>query len=168
MKNLFPIALTIIAICLGISLVSCDRNKVYEEYVKIESDQIKDGEYIWDYTKPVSFEFEVNDTSAIHNVYVNVRHANLYPYKNLWLFIDSWSPAGVKATDTLECTLADKNGKWLGSGLGDIWDTQILWKQNVRFATPGKYHVEYKQGMRVDNLPGIMDMGLRVELADEE
>lgn len=166
MKKRFYAVLAMIAFCM--TLASCDSNKVYEEYVKIESDQIKGGEYIWDYTKPVSFEFEVNDTAALHNVYVNVRHANLYQYRNLWLFIDSWSPSGVKSVDTLECTLADDKGKWLGSGLGDIWDTQILWKRNVRFATPGKYHVEYKQGMRVDNLPGIMDMGLRVELADEE
>ena len=143
------------------TLSSCDRNKVYEEFV--ETDDL-----VWYSSKPLSFEFEISDTSALHDIYVNVRHANQYPYSNLWLFINSWSPSGLKATDTLECVLADEHGKWAGSGLGDIWDMQILWKKNVRFATPGKYHVEYNQAMRTDNLVGIMDMGLRVELADNE
>lgn len=166
MKRFTLLAVAILMACY--SFVSCDSNKVYEEYVTIENEKIDGGEYIWNDKKPVSFEFEITDTTALHNVFVNVRHANIYPYSNLWLFISSWSPAGVKAVDTLECTLADEHGKWLGSGLGDIWDTQILWKQNVRFATAGKYHVEYNQSMRIENLPGIMDMGLRVELADEE
>jgi len=153
--------LVILAFAMLTGLSSCDSSKVYEEFVEIDA-------YTWDMNSPVRYEFEITDTVALHNVYINVRHANQYPYSNLWLFIDSWAPSGQKAVDTLECVLADDHGKWLGSGLGDIWDTQILWKKNVRFASPGKYHVEYKQAMRTEQLVGIMDMGLRVELADNE
>jgi len=145
----------------ALAFASCDRNKVYEEYVEID-------DYVWNSAKPLSFEFEISDTTALHDIYVNVRHANQYPYSNLWLFINSWAPSGQKAVDTIQCVLADEHGKWTGSGLGDIWDKQILWKKNVRFATAGKYHVEYNQAMRTENLVGIMDMGLRVELADNE
>ena len=144
-----------------VAVSSCDRNKVYEEYVEVD-------DYVWNVSQPLSFEFEITDTLALHDIYVNVRHANQYPYSNLWLFINSWAPSGLKAVDTLECVLADEHGKWAGSGLGDIWDMQILWKKNVRFANAGKYHIEYNQAMRTDNLVGIMDMGLRVELADNE
>lgn len=153
--------LVILAFAMLTGFSSCDSSKVYEEFVEIDA-------YTWDMNSPVRYEFEITDTVALHNVYINVRHANQYPYSNLWLFIDSWAPSGQKAVDTLECVLADDHGKWLGSGLGDIWDTQILWKKNVRFASPGKYHVEYKQAMRTEQLVGIMDMGLRVELADNE
>ncbi|MBO7132662.1 MAG: gliding motility lipoprotein GldH [Bacteroidales bacterium] len=152
----FAIALAVVTL-----FASCDRNKVYEEFVEIE-------DYAWNMNQPLSYEFEITDTTALHDIYINVRHANQYQYNNLWLFINSWSPSGQKAVDTVECVLADEHGKWQGSGLGDIWDTQILWKKNVRFATAGKYHVEYNQAMRTDNLIGIMDMGLRIELADNE
>ena len=64
-------------------LASCDSNKVYEEYVEID-------DYTWSSSKPLNFEFEVSDTTALHDIYINVRHANQYPYSNLWLFINSW------------------------------------------------------------------------------
>ena len=158
MRNLI-VLLFAVAVLAGLS--SCDGRKVYEEYVEVD-------DYVWNASSPLRFEFEITDTAALHDVYINVRHANQYPYCNLWLFVDSWAPSGLKAVDTVECVLADDHGKWLGSGLGDIWDTQILWKKNVRFAMPGKYHVEYNQAMRTENLVGIMDMGLRVELAEND
>ena len=40
------------------------------------------------------------------------------------------------------------------------------WKMNVRFAHKGKYSVEYEQAMRMEQLPGITQMGLRVEKVD--
>ncbi len=84
----------------------------------------------------------------------------------MWVFIKSSAPNGQTSIDTLECILADKTGKWAGDGLGDIWDIQIPWRMNVRFPVSGKYTVEYEQAMRVDDLPGIMDMGLRIEKAE--
>jgi len=153
MKN----KLSFIAIIfITISLFSCDRNKVYEEYVEIENN-------VWSNKNIVKFEFEVEDTSSLHNVYINVRHASLYQYNNLWLFVTSSAPNGTKETDTVECVLIDKENKWIGEGLGDIWDVQIPWKSNVRFNHTGTYRVQFEQAMRVDELPGIMDMGLRVE-----
>jgi gliding motility-associated lipoprotein GldH len=142
-------------------LTSCDRNKVYEEYIEIDNN-------VWLSSNVVKFEFEIDDTAALHNVYINVRHAAGYQFNNLWLFVKSSAPNGQTSIDTLECVLSDKKGKWLGDGMGDIYDMQLPWRLNVRFPVKGKYTVEYRQGMRIDALPGIMDMGLRVEKAEEK
>jgi gliding motility-associated lipoprotein GldH len=75
-------------------------------------------------------------------------------------------PNGKFSTDTLECILADEKGKWLGKGLGDIYDNQIPFKRNVRFPQAGTYVFEIQQGMRSDNIPLIMDVGLRIEKAE--
>ena len=150
------IKIIISALFFLILFMSCDRNKVYEDYIKIDN-------YVWMNDNNVKFEFDVDDTVSLYNVYINVRHANVYPYSNLWLFITSSAPNGAKNKDTVECILAGNNGKWLGDGLGDIWDMQRPWKLNVRFGHKGKYRIEMEQAMRVDALPGIMDMGLRVE-----
>ena len=53
-------------------------------------------------------------------------------------------------------------GKWNG----DIYDNQIPFKRNVKFPAAGKYMFEIQQGMRIDNIPLIMDVGLRIEKAE--
>ncbi len=140
-------------------LGSCDPDREYEKNIRIP-----DG--IWYRENIVSFELTVEDTISSYNLYVNVRNANLYPMSNLYLFITTTAPSGHSVRDTVEIIMADEKGKWLGSGLGDIWDLQQLYKENVRFAQRGMYCFEYEQAMRTGKLPFILDVGLRVEKAD--
>ena len=142
-----------------LALTSCDPNRVYEKNIKIP-----DG--IWYRDNVVHFEIQIGDTITSHNLYVNVRNASLYPMSNLYLFITTTAPSGHSVRDTVDVILADGKGKWLGSGLGDIWDLQQLYKQNVRFAQSGKYSFDFEQAMRNEKLPFILDVGLRVEKAN--
>jgi gliding motility-associated lipoprotein GldH len=137
-------------------LVSCDPGRVYEKNIRIP-----DG--IWNQNNPVSFEVIVEDTITPHNLYINVRNTGMYPLSNLYLFITTIAPSGHTIKDTVQIILADEKGKWLGDGLGDIWDIQRLYKEQVRFAQKGKYIFEYEQAMRLEKLPFILDVGLRVE-----
>jgi len=140
-------------------LFSCDENRIYEE-----NREIPDA--TWSSGNGLKFEVDVKDPSIPANFYINVRNADGYPFSNLYLFIKTTFPNGIISADTLECVLADENGKWLGNGLGDIYDNQIPFKRNVRFPLPGKYSFEIKHGMRSDILPLIMDVGLRIEKAE--
>jgi gliding motility-associated lipoprotein GldH len=72
-------------------------------------------------------------------------------------------PQGTYSKDTLECILADQTGKWLGDGSGDIWDNQILFRKNFKFKRKGKYVFSLEQAMRLENLPQILDVGIRIE-----
>lgn len=142
-------------------LAGCDSNRVFEDNTELP-------DYVWDVKHKVSFDVNIADTTTLHNLYVNVRQASHYQYANLYLFIVIKFPNGKLAKDTLECILADANGQWKGDGLGDIWDNKILWKQNVKFPITGKYTFEYEQAMRTEQLPFIMDVGLRVEKAERK
>jgi len=142
----------------AVLIFSCDPNRVYEKNIRIP-----DG--LWDRNKPVRFELIVEDTITPHNPYINVRNAGMYPVSNIYLFVTTVAPSGHSIKDTVQIILADEKGKWLGKGLGDIWDNQQLYKENVRFAQKGKYVFEYEQAMRLEKLPFILDVGLRVEKA---
>jgi gliding motility-associated lipoprotein GldH len=146
---------------LSIVLISCDPRRVFDE-----NTSFKDN--IWDRTNKITFQVPITDTVSAHNVYINIRNSEGYPYSNLYLFIHSTFPNGKKYTDTLECMLADATGKWLGSGAGDIYDNQILYKRNVRFRQSGTYTFELEQAMRLDKLPLIMDAGMRIERAKQK
>ena len=138
---------------------SCDRSRVFEDNADIK-------DHMWDTSQVVAFDVPITDTASPHNFYVNVRNADAYPYQNLFLFIRTKFPDGRTSNDTLEIMLADEKGRWLGDGLGDIWDNQILFKKNVRFPLSGTYRFEYRQAMRDNPLPLIMDVGIRIEKAD--
>lgn len=147
---------------ISLLLASCDPDRVYEENIKIP-------EGIWDIDYPVVFELEITDTASLHNVYINVRNTGMYQFSNLCLFLITTFPDGTTQKNNIECTLADKKGKWLGSGLGDIWDNQILFSEGVKFPQKGTYKFVFEQAQRygerayIENLPFIMDIGLRIE-----
>lgn len=143
---------------LSVFFFSCDSNRVFEENQAISGSA-------WDSNDTLKFEVDITDTISPVNFYINIRNADGYPYNNLFLFIKTIFPNGKMANDTLECVLADENGKWLGSGMGDIYDNQIPFKRNVRFPLSGIYTFELQQGMRRSSIPLIMDAGLRIEQA---
>ena len=114
-------------------LISCDSNRIYEKNISIKNS-------VWELSEKPSFEFNNIDTVSVINLKINIRHSSLYPYSNLWLFINTIDPYGVLNIDTLECVLAKKDGKWIGHGLGDIWDIQCNFK-NYRLKKKGDLDV---------------------------
>ena len=139
-------------------LPSCGPSAVFEQNKKLDNNS-------WDKKQPLVFLVNITDTVHPHNVYINVRNAALYPFSNLFMFVNARLPHGEIFRDTIEITLQSPDGKWLGDGLGDIWDNRILFKPNVRFPQTGEYRFELYQAMRVNPLPGIMDAGIRIEKA---
>ena len=113
--------------------------------------------------KPLVFDVPVSDTVNKYNIFITVRNTSNYSFNNLYLFIDINSPMKITERDTMECILADADGKWLGNGLGDLWDNKILFKRNVKFQKTGIYEFILNQAMRVDSLPMITDAGLSIE-----
>lgn len=65
--------------------------------------------------------------------------------------------------DTIECTLADKSGKWLGKGSGRYRDNRILIRDDIRFPRKGEYTLRLNQAMREEVLEGISEAGVRLE-----
>lgn len=139
-------------------IVACDETRVYEEYQPVP-------EAKWDQNQPLSFSIEIGDTTQPYNVYINIRNAGTYRYSNLFLFVNTFAPGGGVQRDTVELTLAADDGKWLGSGLGDLKSSSTLFQRDVRFPGSGVYRIELVQAMRINPLEGIHDAGLRVEKA---
>lgn len=141
---------------LFLGLVSCDENRLFEETKNIETGS-------WNASEPVSFSIDIQDTVNTVDFLVTLRNSSSYKYSNLWLFIEYKNPKGFSKTDTIECPLALPNGKWIGSGIGDILDNRIMFKKGARFPTSGNYTFTIQHGMRDTLLEGIFDVGLRLQ-----
>jgi len=155
---MFPVCknITWLLFILSLTLASCDSRRVFEE-----NKALADGK--WKAKEKISFRVTIPDTTIAYNVYLNVRNVLDYPYSNLYLFMETKFPDGRKSRDTLECMLADYDGRWLGSGIGSMKFNQFLLQKGVFFSQKGIYLFEVEQAMRVNELKGIHDIGLRIE-----
>ena len=148
--------LSISIIALLLIVVACHPKSEFEAY-----HSLKDSGWHKDSVQVFAVGF--NNTRQSHNLYINIRNKGQYEFSNIWLFINIQSPDGENLTDTVEFKLADTVGRWTGSGIGDLFDNQFLYKENVFFPVPGVYKFSIQQGMRAKRLKGIRDIGIRIE-----
>ena len=84
--------------------------------------------------------------------------------------VTSLSINGKVISDTLEYEMAYPNGDWMGQGFGDVYESKLWYKENVRFPETGTYQFKIRQAMRkngnvngISELQGITDVGFRIE-----
>ncbi len=137
-----------------------DDSRIYEKNVDFS------GKY-WDIDTVPEFEFIIQDTAKAYNIYWNVRNTVSYPFRNLYLTYYMEDTLGNQVSSNLhDMTLFDPvTGKPYGSGSGDIFDHQFLALPDQKFEKTGKYKIKLKQYMRMDSLPEVLSVGIRVEEA---
>lgn len=147
-------------IATALLLSGCTENVVFQEDAETPNGS-------WERNWNPSFTFEVKDTLAPHDVYLDLRHTGDYPFSNLYAFVTLTGPDGRKTVDTVECTLADPTGRWYGKGQGfissDRFQAHVLYRLHNRFPRSGRYSLTLEQAMRVEKLQGIIDVGVSVE-----
>jgi len=145
-------------LALLITATACVNLNVYEKYEAIPGTK-------WPNNKIFRFEYLSTDTVSSKNVEINLRHNDFYKYNNIYLFVTTIAPDGKNLKDTVEFTLANAEGKWVGSGVGNIYDLRMFYKHNIRFGQEGKYIFYIQHGMRETILKDITDIGIRIENA---
>lgn len=145
----------IVLILLSTFLISCEKNVFFQETQKIDGEK-------WLTTQSCDFSVGVSDINRNYDFFLNIRNTADYKFSNLYFFLHTYYPGGTTSIDTLECTLARPDGKWIGTGFGRIKYLRVPIKQNVRFPRAGTYHFKIYQAMRGD-VAGIVDVGLRIE-----
>ena len=145
---------------LGVMALSgCDRQVFFTEEHSVD-------EAGWSMTDSIGFDVEVADTTTYYNFMIDIRNTNDYPYANLIMFLRVTLPDGNITKDTLQYQLADETGKWLGRQSGEYVSSRRPLFRNSRFPMTGTYHISLSHGMRDKQLPGISDVGFRIEYAD--
>ncbi|HRO42364.1 MAG TPA: gliding motility lipoprotein GldH [Flavipsychrobacter sp.] len=123
--------------------------------------------YQWKYDYQPVFKIDIQDTAALYNLYFMIRHTEAYPYSNIWMWIYTKEPNDTTfKRSRIEIPLAEKSGKWLGRGMGEIWEQRMPITRNdapMIFDKKGTYEIKFEQNMRVNPLPEILQVGLRVE-----
>lgn len=120
----------------------------------------------WSKKAEQKFKLEITDPQSPKNIIFVVRNNNQYPYSNIRFIVNfKNSDSKTSEVDTLNYILAKPNGEWLGTGFGETKETLFQYRTNYKFSKKGTYEVGVMQAMRNDNLPGIEDLGIKVETA---
>lgn len=169
-------AFSVLLVLLG----GCVKSPYYQQSFSIPNNS-------WNIKYSPSFSLEIDDTSKYYNTYLVLRHTNNYAYANIWLNVLIKAPGDSVFTKTsIEIPLATPQGKWLGVGMGEIFEQRrmlILNHQEIPitddliaistesidkiFRKKGRYEIRFEQNMRENSLAEILNVGLRIEKSSE-
>lgn len=154
MRSIASFSLLTLAV-LVLLMASCDRQMRYDEYREVDK-----GEWSW--IDGQEFNFDIQDTVSLHNIYLKVRHSVEYPYSNLYMFVHVKGPDNQYIKDTVNFILAQPDGDWNGRGNTRLRELNLLYRKNARFRIPGNYSITLEQAMRKEILP-VSTLGVRIE-----
>jgi len=156
---------SILFVLLLFLVISCDKKRVFDDYKSVGK--------AWHKDSIVSFDLPKLDPQKFYNLYVNVRDNDDFPFNNLFLIVSLEQPNHKVKVDTLEYQMTNPDGTLLGEGFTDIKENKLFYKGKEGFTQKGLYKIHIKQAVRqtgkiegVATLPGITDVGFRIESAD--
>lgn len=158
-----------------VSLASCVPSPYFQKSVALPNN-------MWSQKFSPAFTFDVNDTNIFYNLDFIIRHTNNYAYSNIWLNVLVKEPGdSTFKSARIEIPLAEPNGKWLGQGMGELYEQRrmIVIDHNAipitdnliaisessvpnLFRKIGKYEIRLQQNMRDEVLSDVLHVGLRV------
>lgn len=155
MKKIIPLLLMCVA-----ALSACQPTPIYSKFHTVPTSG-------WNQDSILTYDVEVEDSTTIYEVLIVVRHNMRYPYQNLWLFVDEFEKNMCIRRDTIEATLADNYGRWLGKG-NNRFTLLLMYNSSCRFKLTGNYTFNIQHGMRTERLEGITDIGLIIRKNNEQ
>jgi gliding motility-associated lipoprotein GldH len=136
-----------------------DPNAVIDQNSSIEN-------HNWSYANKIKNDVKIDDASIFYNICINLRVTGDYRYSNIFMLVKRTGP-GLNAITRFELKLAEPDGRWLGTGSGNLYSYQVPVITNFKFPAKGTYHFEIEQNMRDNPLHEVSDVGLRVEKAGQ-
>ena len=143
-----------------VMFISCDSSIVFEEYKSFKNQR-------WNADSAAFFNYTKTDITKEYTVKIKLRHTVNYEFQNLFLFIET------DVMDTVELILANKEGMWLGSGVGDVREFEFEYQNAKLFSKKGKYSFKIEQAMRygiaakIQVLNNVLALGLSIEKQNE-
>jgi len=143
-----------------VMFISCDSSIVFEEYKSFENQK-------WNTDSVAFFNYANSDTTSKNTIKIMLRHTVEYEFQNLFLFIET------DVMDTVELILANKEGMWLGSGIGDVREFEFDYQNAKLFSKKGSYTFKIEQAMRygvaekIQVLNNVLAVGISIEKQNE-
>ncbi len=133
--------------------VSCDDSTVFSEVKTIDGGK-------WHVDNVLNFVVELDEEEAGEELVseIIVRHTGQYEYQNLWMFVEQ-ANGDTTVVDTVNVFAADQFGRWIGdSGIGSLYTIAAPFEM----LEGDSVVVNVRQGMRMDEVGNVENVGIRV------
>lgn len=136
---------------------SCGPSYEYESYHDIENGQ-------WAYEDTLSFQFNIEDTLSIYNLYLELEHSPTFSNQNLYTQIHTTFPERQRLTEMISLELSDNmTGSWQGKCNKERCTLQIPIQEGAYFNQIGKHIITIEQYMRKSPVEGVYRIGFMLE-----
>ncbi len=139
-----------------ISLWGCGPDYVYQSEKEI-------AKAVWAYRDSAVFEFDIQDTTKLYNLYLDLAAQPAFATENLYVRLRTTFPDGKRLALPKSFDVFDKQGKIMGKSSSGAYKQHIMLQENTFFNQLGKYRIVVEQFMRQDSVAGIATIGLAVE-----
>lgn len=163
MKRLVYTLFILIGISAAVS--SCSNTLVYDQYTHTPIAG-------WEKNDTLSFEIAPIVNKGYYKEELGLRITGAYPFMGLTLIIDQTifpdkakGQEKIEKVDTVQCHLIDQNGRTTGQGISYY---QYNCPINIYQLEEGdSVHVAVRHDMKREILPGISDIGLKVQRVNQ-
>ncbi len=139
-----------------IFVFSCNQKHYYQSAINVPGST-------WHYDSLVHFVVPINDSSAYYRISFKIKHAQTYPYANLWLKVISKCPCGAVKIDTVNLWFIDSKNRFVGTEIGDTWTIVLPFQDSVKFPNNGNLEIYIQHIMRKNDVKGIKQIGIIVD-----
>jgi len=141
---------------MGIS--SCNNGEVYYRYNEIKDLKWSKHDTLFFYIDSSLIKPGVN-----YDITIELTNNFDYPYRNIWLYVQDNISDTVFKNYPEEYPLADKFGKWEGSGFGALFQKSFAYPNPSDFNGRRNYCIKIVHGMRDEPLKGIEKVGIKIQ-----
>lgn len=140
---------------------SCSNSTLYHKFETVNSDG-------WLRDSVLIYSCQIDSVASLYDIDIELNYNNNYQYSNLYLFVEASDTLEQQLfSDTLNITLADEYGRWLGDGWGSTYQQRVEYKKDLSFNKKGVYNIKVTQGMRDNPIGGIERVGVKIKMAKQ-
>lgn len=131
---------------LALFLTTCNKQTYYHSYQPVnKTGWYKNDTLFFTPTKSIT-------NTSTYDYKIGIRHKDSFEYRDLWLKINQ---------DTIHLYLADKDGNWLGHGIGEI--KQITFPFTLKSTNDSIKEIRIVHIMQQNPLLNLQDIGISIQ-----
>ncbi|HPY83162.1 MAG: gliding motility lipoprotein GldH [Bacteroidales bacterium] len=135
---------------------SCEPGTVYKKIKKLPENRM---------LRDTSFTFEFNNTNQAetYDIVLLFRYVHGFQFKQVVFDLEYFSENKNPIRFTFGIPIVGNDGKYIGEGMGDIWDIEhtILSKQRLPEGI-NTFVIQNKTHLDLNYIPNVMEVGLKI------